>query len=363
MQEFSPDEHAFCFFDEATIENQRLRLMGVVQEAFYDRPKKASPEDVRDQLREFILGFFMRVSHGQRPEPAVPSGHGALPLLIRPLSWLPDTSDTRIGFGYEQLLCRKRETGEVEKFHQDERGAIVDLRSIGPVYDWVAMRVNIFDFKIAFSPFGPDILKMELPFREVTYLLMTPELVIDRENPSPEVLGEYGFGYGLLPYAPGPDIFAYGPGHFAAGFQSFAFQVLRTGEIRAKAVFVVNRPEKILSVDLDPVGWGFRGADLVTFNVASKALAPLKAVADRLPLRVRGVDPFSLYISTANLLTGGLASRRLGISKEQLEKYMAVRHFIQHRQMLLNSQLVWRMVPDWTDTVALPEVCHRGLSG
>ena len=101
----------------------------------------------------------------------------------------------------------------------------------------------------------------------------------------------------------------------------------------------------------------------MTFNLASKAMAPFKAIADQLPLRVPGVDPLSLYISTANFLTGGLAERRLGISKAQLEKHMLIRHFIQHRQMLISSQLVWRTVPDWTDHGALPEFCHRGLTG
>jgi len=362
VREFNEDEHTFGFFDSAVVDNRRLPVMGVVQEAFYDLPKRSSAEDVRDQLREFVLGFFMRVSHCQRPEAAVPSDQSPLPLFIRPLSWLPDTSDSRVGFGYEQLLYKLRETGEVGKFRPHERGAIADLRTLGPVYDWLAMRVNIFDFKIAMAPFGPDILKVELPLKEVTYLLMTPEMVLNRDNPSPDVLGEYGFGYGLLPYTPDRDIFAYGPGHFTAGYQSFAFRVLRSGEIRAKAVFVVNRPDKILNVDVDPIGWGFKVADLMTFNLASKVMAPFKAIAEHLPLRVPGVDPLSLYISTANLLTGGLAERRLGISKAQLEKHMLIRHFIQHRQMLISSQLVWRTVPDWTDSAALPEFCHRGLT-
>ncbi len=206
VREFNQDEHTVGFFDTATIDARRLRLMGVSQEMFYDRPKRCSPEEVRDQLRQFVLGHFMRVSHTQRPEPAGASGLAALPLFMRPLSWLPDQSDTRVGFGYQQLLYKLRDGGQVGKFRPEERGAIVDLRTLGPVYDWLAMRVHIFDFKIAMSPFGPDLLKVELPLEEVTYLLMTPEMVVDRDNPSPDVLGEYGFGYGLLPVlaAPGP---------------------------------------------------------------------------------------------------------------------------------------------------------------
>jgi hypothetical protein len=81
-----------------------------------------------------------------------------------------------------------------------------------------------------------------------------------------------------------------------------------------------------------------------------------------LPLRLTGVDPISLYISTANLLSGGMAGRRLGISRTQLEKMMLVQHFKQHYQMLISSLLVWRMVPDWTRPEMLPDFCHRGLA-
>lgn len=354
-------ERAFGFFDVATINDRELPVMGVVQEMFYDRPKHASPEEVRGQLREFVLGYFMRVSHWHEPG-TMADGHRPLPALLKPLSWIPEPSDDRVGFGYEQLVARTRATGRFVKYGPNERGAIVDLRSIGPVHDWVTMRVNLFDFKIKMAPFGPGALRFELPLKEITYLLVTPDLIIDRDHPSPDVLGEYGFGYGLLPYTPDDTIFAYGPGKFAAGFQSFVFQVLKTGEIRAKAVFVVNRPDRILSIDLDPVEWGFQVADMMTFNLASAAMAPLKNLAKQLPLRLADLDPVSLYISTVNTMSGGMAARQFGISKVQLEKHMLHRHFVQHREMLITSQFVWRMVPDWTDRGALPDFCHRGLA-
>lgn len=355
------NERAFGFFDTATLGDRALPVMGVMQEMFYDRQKKASLEHVREQLREFVLGFFMRVSHWQQPGTAAAGETRPLPMWLKPLSWIPESSDGRIGFGYEQLIARRRDSGQTIKFDQDGRGAIVDLRSIGSDYEWIAMRVNLFDFKITMAPFGANALRLEFPMKETTYLLVTPELIVDRDHPSPDVLGEYGYGYGLLPYTPDHTIFAYGPGKFAAGFQSFVFQLLNTGEIRAKAVFVVNRPDKILSVDIDPVDWGFKIADMLSFNLASITMGPLKTLAKQLPLRVSDIDPVSLYINTANLMSGGLAERQFGISKFQLEKHMLQRHFLQHRQMLLTSQLAWRMVADWTDREALPEFCHRGL--
>jgi len=134
------------------------------------------------------------------------------------------------------------------------------------------------------------------------------------------------------------------------------------GEIRVRAAFVVNRPTKIASMDVAPVDWSFQIADMMTFNMASRVMAPMKAIAQRLPLRVTGLDPISAYIWMANTITGGMAAQRLGISKEVLEKRMLVQHFMQHYEMLINSLLVWRLVPDWTDADRLPEYCRTGFT-
>jgi hypothetical protein len=91
-------------------------------------------------------------------------------------------------------------------------------------------------------------------------------------------------------------------------------------------------------------------------------MAPMKAMADRLPLKITGVDPIAAYIWMANTMTGGLAGRHYGISKTVLEKRMLVQHFMQHYEMLINSLLVWRTVPDWTDTDRLPEHCRTGVT-
>ena len=37
---------------------------------------------------------------------------------------------------------------------------------------------------------------------------------------------------------------------------------------------------------------------------------------------------------------------------------MLVQHFHQHYEMLVNSMLVWRRVPDWTDHDNLPPECQ-----
>ena len=39
---------------------------------------------------------------------------------------------------------------------------------------------------------------------------------------------------------------------------------------------------------------------------------------------------------------------------------MLVQHFMQHYEMLIDSLLVWRTVPDWTDHERLPDYCRPG---
>ena len=148
----------------------------------------------------------------------------------------------------------------------------------------------------------------------------------------------------------------------AAAFQSVHFTLMESGDIRARAAFIVNRPQHVARVDIDPVGWGFQLADLMTFNMASRVMAPVKQVAERLPLRVTGVDPIGVYISVANFLSAGRAASELGHSMTVLEKRMLMQHFMQHYEMLINSLLAWRKVSDWTDAAKVPEYCRKGLA-
>jgi hypothetical protein len=362
VREYNQSDRSFGFFDTAVIAGAGLPVMGVVQEMFYDRQKMASGETIRAQMQEFVLRYFMRVSHYRQPEAVAAGQRAPQSMLQRAMSWLPDEQERRVGFGYQQLYYKLRDSGKIGKFTSDEQGAIVDLREIGPVYDWIVLKVDIFDFNLSFAPFGADALKLQLPLKESTYLVLGPPFVKNVEQPEPGVLGQYGFGYAFVPYAPDPGMIAYGPGHFAAAIQTVDFKVMEDGEIRVRAAFVVNRPNKIANVDVAPLEWGFQLADMMTFNIASRLMSPMKTVAQRLPLRVNGVDPISAYIWVANTMTGGLAEKRFGISKSVLEKRMLVQHFMQHYEMLINSLLVWRTIPDWTDHERLPEYCRRGVT-
>jgi len=360
VRQFSQDVRSFGFFDVFPANGHREPVMGLVQEMVYDRAKHM-PEgtELRDEFREFLLRYFMRVSHGRKPVFAA-DDRPAPAAYLRPISWLPSNDDPRVGFGYRQLYYRLAGSGEIGKFAKDEQCAIVDLRDIGAKYDWIVAKVSIFDFNLAMSPLG-DSMKVLYPMKEEAYVVLSPQFITADERRDGDVVGRYGFGYAFLPYADERGVIAYGPGHFLTAVQTFDFAVHSTGEIDARAAFIVNRPEQIMKVDVDPVGWGFKMADMMTMNMASRVFAPMKAIADRLPLRVTGVDPVSAYITAANVATAGLAGKQLGISKEQLEKRMLVQHFMQHYDMLLHSLSVWRSISTWTEPESLPEFCHRGM--
>jgi hypothetical protein len=77
--------------------------------------------------------------------------------------------------------------------------------------------------------------------------------------------------------------------------------------------------------------------------------------------RMGGFDPVFSYISLVNALAGKQIADRFCISKEQLEKQMLVQHFMQHYDMIVNSLLTWRQIPDWLDSRALPRWVVRGI--
>jgi hypothetical protein len=353
---------SYGFFDEVPVGDHPLAIMGVVEEMLYDQPKQAAPERVRDEFRQFVLRYFMRVSAFE--EPTAYADPGQLPpAAYQPgLSWCPWDEARRQGFGFSQLYSKRAGSGALERFEPRDEFAIVDLREIGPKYAWIVCKVRIYDFNLKFQPSGPGGTSLEVPLEEENYLVISPDFVTCRDDPEPGVLGEYGLGYGLIRYAPKDTPFAYGPGRFAAGFQLINFRIVASGEIRVRLVFVVNRPGQILDVTLDPVKWGFQLADFFSFGLTSRLFAPARLLLERLPLRFSGLDPVSAYITLANLFTAGLAGEQLCISRQQLEKTFLVQHFMQHYELIVGSVRTWRQVPDWLDESALPERLRMGVS-
>jgi hypothetical protein len=342
-----------------------MPVIGNVQEMFYDQPRapsdhrRADAHWMRDQLREFVLRYFMRVSSFRRPEAFTGD---AAPEHRNPLSWCPRPEEQRGGFGYHQIFHRRRGAAGAARFSEEDQYRIVTLTEIGPVYEWVLAQVRIYDFIFTFRPFGDAGPTVGLDLREGSHIILSPEFVVCRDDPAPGVLGEYGFGYAFI-RTPRRGVLAFGPGEFDAAFQTFSFRVLETGEVQVRMVFIANRPTGVVVLQIDPVSWGFKLADLASFGLTSRMLGPVRSALEAIPMTRAGFDPVYAYVSALNALTLGYAGREWCVSRTQLEKEFLIRHFMQHYQTMVGSLLTWRQIPDWLDTPRLPRWVVTGRSG
>ena len=353
-------DSSWGFFSRVPIGAKTIPVMGSAEEIFYDQPRTPSDQQragalwMRDQIREFVFHYFLRVSSFRRPEvyvepPAQPQ---------RLLSWCPQPRALREGLGYSQLFYKRSGRPGIGRFSTDDQFAITDLREIGPVFDWIICKVRIFDFAFNLRPLGPDGPGISIDLNEDSYLIISPEFIIQRENPAPGVLGEYGFGYAFV-HNPQDSLLAYGPGQFDAAFKTFSFRVLETGEIQVRMAFVANRPTGVARIRIDPARWGFDLADLVSWGLTSRILAPVKAA---LANTAQSFDPVYAYIDLMNAFTLGYAGREWCISREQLDKEFLVQHVYQHYQTVIGSLLTWRQIPNWLDAPRLPRWVVTGRS-
>lgn len=364
---FNRPDSSWGFFGEAPVGGAMMPVLGNLQEMFYDQPKSAVGREGRAargidrQLREFVLRYFMRVSDFRDPQP-YSEGEPERPPLLAPLSWCFGGREVqRGGFGYEQLFYRRAGGGEIGRFPESRRHQIVDLREIGPRYEWIVVRVNIFDFRFVFAPLGVRAASLDLPLAESSLLVLSRDFISDRANPAAGVLGHYGLGYAFL-RNPEHTLLAWGPGKFDAAWQTIDFEVLDDGRIRVEMAFVANRPRRVANLPPDPVLAGAEMLDLATGGASSRWTAPVRAVARMMPWNQLTFDPVFPALAALNAVTGGLAGDTLCIRREQIEKRLILTHFTQHYNAILGSLQTWRQVRDWTDEASLPRWVVTGES-
>jgi hypothetical protein len=366
VRTFNRAERVTGFFDSAPLGGGVLPVMGLVQEMLFDQPKQSPSAKVREELREFVLHYFLRVSSFRQPEAYLPRDQrrrASVRRALQPFSFCPDPVDTRGGFGYTQLYYKLRGSGVVGKFPRHLQSRIADLRRMDDIYEWIVLRVDIFSFNITFTPFADGAFSLNFPLREETYIAISRDFVTNRDDPTPGILGQYGVGYALLKPAPRPTIFAYGPGYFDAGFQLIDFDVDRRGQIRVRMVFVSNRPRQVLNLDVNPVSLGFAFADLMTLGLTSRLFGSVRAALERLSPRIPNLDPVTAYINVVNLLTGDLARDQLCASLATLERDpMLLTHFMEHYEMISGALATWRHVQSWLDRADIPEGVKEGTS-
>lgn len=366
VRTYNRAERVTGFFDTATINGSDFPVMGLVQQMVFDKSKQTSPELVRDELREFILHYFMRVSATHEPDAFIPRDQYTkqdIQTALQPFSFCPQQSNAYAGFGFSQLFYRLREPDYTGKFPVHLQPRIVDLRRLSDIYRWIILEVEIFDFNLTYTPFADGSFSIVFPQQEETYIAISQDFVVNEDNPSPELLGRYGIGYALLKPAPRRTIFAYGPGHFTAGFQTIDFEINKDGVTRVRMVFVSNRPTNVLNVNLNPVSWGFSLADVMTLGLTSRIFGPIRNVLERFSPRLENFDPVMAYITLINLLTGGLARDQLCASLESLEKNpMLLRHFMEHYYLISGALVTWRRVQNWLNQADIPEAVREGTS-
>ncbi len=354
------------FFDAPTLRGKPAPVMGETHEMLFDRPDDDATqilEEIRREFQEFVLRYFTHVSSFRQPEQYADPSHKAASSIDNFLSWRPVEEPDWQGFGYIQLYYKLKSTGEIGKFPASQQYAMVDLRELDSKYEWIVVKVQIFNFVIKFRPLGANGPQLGIPLQESTYLIFHKDLISNQTFPDGGKLkAVYGMSYALLRVddANDPDLLAYGPGHFDFGFKTIDFQLLASGEINLRMGFVVNRAKHVAKIPLDPVRWSFALADVFSFGSATKYFSPVKDALSKVVPKFGSVDPVFGYVTLANVLTAGLAAKKLDISRERLEKLFLYQHFEQHYQMAVSTLLTWRYIDDWLDQANLPDWVIKG---
>ncbi|HEX4276165.1 MAG TPA: hypothetical protein VHZ74_12460 [Bryobacteraceae bacterium] len=363
-----PDS-SYAYFDHAVVNGKRIPIMGDMQEMFYDNTKiprdappdhrQASVEWTRDQLQEYIMHYYSRTSSSDLPryyEPGAPTP----PAYLNPFGLCPRNETDKAGFGQKQLYYKLLDGGRVGKFPKDQELTIIDLREIGTKYEWMVGDARMFGFQFSFLPLGEQFPYGELPLRETQLAVISKDFIVNNTYPwdaaaDDGIVGEFGYGLATLKIPYDTTIVGYGPGYFDQGFMTYTWRIMKTGSIKAHMEFCVNQPDIVLNPSLNPIAYGIKVADAVSFGMASDLL-------DKLPRAVRGalMDPVFGSIALANIATLGWAARDLNLSQAGVMKLFLYYHYLVIYTLVANSVSTWRQIPDWLDAAALPDWVVKG---
>ncbi len=357
-----PEDQSFGFFETADLAGGETRVIGNVQQQLFHRPKADSADLIRDQIREFVLRYFMRVSAFRTPQPESEPSNAPWPLKY--LSQYADEDDFKLqGFGYSQRYYREKDSVEVGKFPDSEQLAITDMRDVKKRYEWIMLRNPIFDFALNIRPLGTRGPDLTLPIPDaINWLVMSPDTITIDENPGNGLLGRYGIGYTFMRDPGKPGLFAYGPGQLEPAVQLMVWEVREDGEVMVKMTFVSGAPKALFNVSANPLDWPFQATELMTAGVFSKYLNPFRRVVNLLPFSDVTFNPVFPMVRAINMMTGNYAADKLGISTSEINKTLTYVHFAQHYNAVQGSRQTWDQFPDWTDEDALPEWVKTGRS-
>jgi hypothetical protein len=348
------------FFGEAPVQGQTVPVMGDVGDYFFDRPRVPGAGEERaaewmvGQVEEFALRYWLRVQAWALPLPYPELGHLPAPTYLQLLSLCYPAGPPELsGMGSVQRYYKLRAGGRTGEFPVADRRAIVDLRDLGSIYDWITLDTRLFDFDLNVSVGGEYSLALAVPLGITVHTVMSADLIVNQRQPSPGTRGTFGIGFGMM-RDPAGGVIAYGPGKVQPGLGLQYLRVLDSGEVRLRVVTIMARPDKVLNVSLDPIDWGREAADLMTLGAARRFTRPIEQALGRLPMRGIGFDPLLGSVRLLNLATGGRAADGLCISKEHIEKEIVAKDAVTLRHALLGTRQTWLQVPDWLDPAAIP---------
>lgn len=335
------------FFAEAPIGGKSVAVMGHVTDAFFDRPmakanaKKAAAERFRAQAEEFALHYWLRNQVEVLPEPLPELGRPALPPFLELFSWAPPPNLELQGVNHVQQSF-KTSAGQLGTFTDSEALRIVDLRLLGPEYAWVQLNQQLLSFDFTLNA-GNEI-SLVIPLRRTVPVAMDASLAINRTNPAPGVLGEYGVGFARIACPTG--LLRFGPDKDQPGLDLQFLRILDSGEIRLRSVTIVAVPAKLLDLSWNPLRWSLGLFDALTLGTARDMTRPVREALDRLP---------EVPIDPVEALSG---LRPAG--KREMLKHVLAQEASRNLKTLLATRQIWMTGRDWLNPQVLPSWIHTG---
>jgi hypothetical protein len=184
------------------------------------------------------------------------------------------------GFGYFPLLRKECRSGRVVAFGDPGRASELDLSRVGTDYDWVTLKVEIYDFVRCVPAMRPHVKTLSRFIKEAAYITACSDFMQCHFPDGEKIAEECGLGYAFLPAVVHPNPFGYGPGRFGVALKLFRFAVLQNGDFEVSMIFLsVPRSTAVLYLwGLDPVYGTARLLDFLTF----RRLGILRGLQDRL---------------------------------------------------------------------------------
>ena len=313
-----------------------------------------------DQVEEFALRYWLRTQTWMSSQPYPELGQPALPPYLQAFSWGPPAHFSISGEEACQWYFKPRDGGDVRAFPPGDRTAIVDLRNLETEYEWITIENPIFDFNIAIGNITDDFPFLVVPLKANVHSVTNANLTTNQLDPDPDTLGIFGFGLGIIKTKRDEGVLADAPDDIQPGLKQQCLHVSKTGEIRAKTLTIMRRPEKLVNAYSHLLYSGVKTADLLALDVGEQMLTSVQKVLDRLPGRNAGFKPLGSAIRLLNRLTGKQAIKKLGISEKQIEREILLKHAIVLQRNILHSRQIWMHTPNWKEPSDIPEWLKRG---